>query len=138
MTQAVRTMDHAADLINLARELVGKTSLEIPAFSTLDRIAGHVRAQGNHHYFTQITSRMSKQECSDLDRVLDLATAIRKLMATGYMVTAQAIAELSAYIRWHIARYGEWTVAIADAPPPLDERTYAADLVDTLLRTGVA
>lgn len=73
-----------------------------------------------------------------LSNVLDLGTAIRKLMATGYVVTAQAIAELSPYIRWYIARYGEWSVDIADAPPLLDERAYAADLVDILPRTGVA
>jgi hypothetical protein len=40
-------MDHPADLINVALEVLVKERLEIPAFSTLDRIVGHVRAQIN-------------------------------------------------------------------------------------------
>jgi TnpA family transposase len=73
-----------------------------------------------------------------LSNVLDMSTAIRQLMATGYVVTTQSVAALSPYFRQHIARYGEWSVDIADAPPPLDERAYAADLVEILLHDGVA
>jgi hypothetical protein len=42
------------------------------------------------------------------------------------------VAELSPYLRQHIARYGEWSVDVEEAPPPLDERAYAADLIDLL------
>ena len=73
-----------------------------------------------------------------LSNVLDMSAAIRQLMATGYVVTTQAVAELSPYLRQHIYRYGEWSVDISDAPPPLDERAFASDLVETLLSQGVA
>jgi hypothetical protein len=42
------------------------------------------------------------------------------------------VAELSSYLRQHIARYGEWSVDVEEAPPPLDECAYAADLIDLL------
>jgi TnpA family transposase len=44
-----------------------------------------------------------------LSNVLDMSAAIRTLLATGYIVTTQAVAELSPYLRQHIARYGEWS-----------------------------
>lgn len=73
-----------------------------------------------------------------LSNVLDMSAAIRKLVATGYVVTAQAVAELGPSIRQHIRRYGEWSVDLADAPPPLDEQAFAADMVAHLLEEGVA
>jgi hypothetical protein len=73
-----------------------------------------------------------------LSTVLDTSAAIRQLMATGYVVTTQAVAERSPYLRQHIYRYGEWSVDIGDAPPPLDERAFGNDLVDTLMTQGVA
>jgi TnpA family transposase len=73
-----------------------------------------------------------------LSNVLDMSVAIRTLMATGYVVTIQAVAEISLYLRQHIGRYGEGSVDIADAPPPLDAQAFATDLVDILLRPGVA
>ncbi len=81
-----------------------------------------------HLKFTQLVANAVM-----LSNVLDMSAAIRQLMATGYLVTTQAVAELSPYLRQHIHRYGEWSVNLADAPPPLDERSLAADLVEFLL-----
>ena len=67
-----------------------------------------------------------------LSNVLDMSAAIRQLTMTGVIITTQAVAELSPYLRQHIARYGEWSVDVEEAPPPLDERAYAADLIDLL------
>ena len=67
-----------------------------------------------------------------LSNMLDMSAAIRQLTMTGVIITTQAVAELSPYLRQHIARYGEWSVDVEEAPPPLDERAYAADLIDLL------
>ena len=40
---AAQTMDHPADLINVAIEELIRQRFELPAFSTLDRLVGHVR-----------------------------------------------------------------------------------------------
>lgn len=39
------TMSDPADLINLAIETLTRANVELPAFSTLDRIVGHLRQQ---------------------------------------------------------------------------------------------
>ncbi|MGO7564735.1 DUF4158 domain-containing protein [Rhizobium johnstonii] len=41
ITEAAATMSDPADLINLAIEVLGKASIDLPAFSTLDRLANH-------------------------------------------------------------------------------------------------
>lgn len=38
-------MSDPADLINLSIEVLGKASIELPAFSTLDRLANHLRTK---------------------------------------------------------------------------------------------
>ena len=56
---AAQAKDNPADLINVALEELVKARCELPAFSTLDRLAGEVRAQVNGGLFTLIHSRMS-------------------------------------------------------------------------------
>jgi hypothetical protein len=53
---AALVMDHPPDLINAALETLIKDRYELPAFSTLDRLAGEVRTQiqgaGNPQAYT--------------------------------------------------------------------------------------
>src|SRR2546423_9675427 len=44
LLRAVRTMDNPADMLNAALEELIKQRYELPAFSTLDRLTGRVRA----------------------------------------------------------------------------------------------
>jgi len=41
-------MEHPADLINVAVEELVKERYELPAFSTLDRLVGHIRTIVNN------------------------------------------------------------------------------------------
>jgi len=43
--EAATTMSDPADLINRAIEALGKAATDLPAFSTLERLANHLRAQ---------------------------------------------------------------------------------------------
>jgi hypothetical protein len=43
IAHAAEVMEHPADLINVAIEELVKERHELPAFSTLDRLVGHVR-----------------------------------------------------------------------------------------------
>jgi hypothetical protein len=70
IAQAARIMDHPADLINVALEVLVKERLEIPAFSTLDRIARHVRTQINGSYCAQVARQLTPQEWTALDQLL--------------------------------------------------------------------
>jgi Domain of unknown function (DUF4158) len=67
---AATTMDRNADLINVAIEELVKESYELPAFSTLDRLAGNVRSITNHRLFQQVASKLSPVEQTFLDELL--------------------------------------------------------------------
>ena len=70
MTQAAETMDYPADLINVAIEALVKAHYELPAFSTLDRLAGNIRSIVNTRLFQQVASSLSTLEQTYLDRLL--------------------------------------------------------------------
>ena len=81
---AVTVMDHPADLINVAIEALVKESYELPAFSTLDRLAGHLRALNHTLLFEQVCSQLTQGEQNYLDglinRPIPVATRNHKRM----------------------------------------------------------
>jgi len=69
--QAAQVMDHPADLINVAIEDLVRQRFELPAFSTLDTLATHVRAVVHRRLFATVLERLSDQQCQDLDALLE-------------------------------------------------------------------
>ncbi|MFQ5675733.1 MAG: Tn3 family transposase [bacterium] len=67
---AADTMSDPADLINVAIETLIHNRYELPAFSTLDRLAGHIREQVHQRLYQQITTRLSQQQRHLLDSLL--------------------------------------------------------------------
>lgn len=65
VAQAASVMEHPADLINVAIEYLVKERYELPAFSTLDRLVGHVRSIVNTRLFHQIVAKLSPAEEED-------------------------------------------------------------------------
>jgi hypothetical protein len=70
MEQAALVMDHPPDLINAALETLIKDCYELPAFSTLDRLAGEVRTQVNERWCAQILARIPDKDRQRLDQGL--------------------------------------------------------------------
>jgi TnpA family transposase len=66
--------DHPADLINVAIEELVKERYELPAFSTLDRLVGHIRASVNNRLFSRISTGLSQVEQIYLDQLLSADT----------------------------------------------------------------
>jgi TnpA family transposase len=62
--------DHPADLINVAIEELVKERYELPAFSTLDRLVGHIRASVNNRLFSRVSTGLSEVEQIYLDQLL--------------------------------------------------------------------
>ena len=56
---AAEVKDHPADLINIAIEKLVKERYELPAFSTLDRLVGHIRSVVNTRLFKRVARRLS-------------------------------------------------------------------------------
>nr|WP_255290531.1 DUF4158 domain-containing protein [Bacillus cereus] len=67
---ASHVMDHPPDLINVAIEELIKERYELPAFSTLDRLARRVRTLVNSQLCHIVMTRLSKQEKHKLDELL--------------------------------------------------------------------
>jgi hypothetical protein len=68
---AAAVKDNPADLINIALEELVRRRFELPAFSTLDRMAGDIRQEVNEGNFALIRGRM---EAGARDRMLAMFT----------------------------------------------------------------
>ena len=71
-------MDNPADLLNVAIEELVRLRFELPAFSTLDRMVGHVRARVNRALFAQVRSQLTPQEVAQLQALLDTKLTARR------------------------------------------------------------
>ena len=68
--RAAAVMDMPADLINVAIEELLKQSCELPAFSTLDRLVGHTRAQVNQRLCQEVAQQITPALREQLDGLL--------------------------------------------------------------------
>lgn len=67
---AAAVMDNPADLINVAIEQLVRDRIELPAFSTLDRLARRIRTVVNGRYFASIAGQLTRDESQQLDDLL--------------------------------------------------------------------
>jgi TnpA family transposase len=68
--EAATTMSDPADLINRAIEALGKAATDLPAFSTLERLANHLRAQVHARLYDQVAARLKVGDVAALDALL--------------------------------------------------------------------
>ena len=62
--------DHPADLINVAIEELVRQRYELPAFSTLDRLASHICSIVNTRLFKRVARKLSLTQRQNIDRLL--------------------------------------------------------------------
>lgn len=62
--------DHPADLINVAIEELVRQRYELPAFSTLDRLACHIRSIVNSRLFKRVARKLSPTDRQNIDGLL--------------------------------------------------------------------
>jgi TnpA family transposase len=70
IAQAAEVMEHPADLINVAVEKLVKERYELPAFSTIDRLVGHIRTVVNNRLFHRIVKAMTPAQRELVDRLI--------------------------------------------------------------------
>src|SRR5205814_2803500 len=70
MHQAAQAMNNPADIINAAIETLLNEHCELPAFSTLDRIARRIRTLVNGGIYQRILARLSESERAALSALL--------------------------------------------------------------------
>ncbi len=120
---AAQTMDNPADLINVAIEELVRQRYELPAFSTLDRLARRVRTLVNRGLFASVQARLDDDQQSRLDRLLEADpdperrySAFNRLKEPPRSVTLTHMREWQAHLAWLLA-LGETARPLAGIPP---------------------
>ncbi len=120
---AAQTMDNPADLINVAIEELIRRRYELPAFSTLDRLARRVRTLVNRGVFAQVQARLDDDQQSRLEHLLDpdsdperRYSAFNRLKEPPRSVTLTHMREWQAHLAWLLA-LGETARPLAGIPP---------------------
>ena len=116
VSDAAATMDNPADLINVALEKLIKERYELPAFSTLDRLVGRVRALVNRRFFQTVLSRLSESDIARLDLLLlvDERTHRSSYHRLKQLPKQPTLSHLQEWLD-HL----EWLTALGDIAGPL-------------------
>ncbi|SFP68381.1 Tn3 family transposase [Salibacterium halotolerans] len=68
--QSAETMDHPADLVSVAVAELVNHSYELPAFSTLDRLARRIRRLINEQYFQNVFEQLPQEKRQHIEQLL--------------------------------------------------------------------
>lgn len=129
--RAAQVMDNPADLINVVIEELVAARYELPAFSTLDRLIGHVRALVNGRLCATVLARLSPAWQAHLETFLDTANpqrraALNLLKAVPENATLAHLRELQAHLAWLLS----FDAATVGGVPGDQEPLTVAQLLD--------
>jgi hypothetical protein len=115
--EAAETMSDPADLINRAVEILQAGSIDLPAFSTLDRLVNRLRAEVHTHIYNRVATRVTAEHAAILDTLLirpenSTTTGFNRLKLTPGPATPTTI-------RIWIERLG-WLAGLIDPDPMLE------------------
>ena len=102
---AAEVKNNPPDLINVALEMLVKESLELPAFSTLDAMAGRIRREVNTAMFERVASRIGLPERVGLEALLEVAgpaakSPFNRLEQPAGRASWSGFREQVAHLRW--------------------------------------
>ncbi|MBB5405762.1 hypothetical protein HDG41_007858 [Paraburkholderia sp. JPY162] len=113
-------MDQPVDIINATIDDLIAQDVELPAFSTLDRIAEQIHAKTQARLFRRVAARLTDEQKRDLDRLLarDLSSrqsAHNRIKRHARRPSRQHLDLLIDQITW-LDEIGGFTVALAGVP----------------------
>lgn len=128
--EAAQVMDNPADLINAAIETLIKERYELPAFSTLDRLARCVRLLVNRRFWERICARLTSSDFGRLDDLLlpdakAFRTPFNSLKNLPKKPTLKNLQEMLNHLEWLLG-LGDFDAVIKDIPP-LKIKHFAAE-----------
>lgn len=126
---AAETMSDPADLINIAVEELFKTNIELPAFSTLDRLVNHRRQHVHTAIFTRVTARLSNAQKMRLDDLLELPDGQQ---VTGFTRIKQSAGTPT------ITHIRKWSQRLDWLKTLLDPKPFLMDIAHTKIRQFAA
>ena len=124
-----QTMSDPADLISAAVEALVQANIELPAFSTLDRLVSTLRQEVQETLYQRITGTLSDEQRQTLDALLDVPEGDRlnrfsRLKQTPGPPTLKHVRE--------------WTERLAALDGLLDPRPFLKDIPHTQVRQFAA
>jgi Tn3 transposase DDE domain/Domain of unknown function (DUF4158) len=128
--RAVRTMENPADLINAAIDELVKQRYEIPAFSTLDRLVGRIRALVYGRIFRRVATLITPEVQLVFETLLDAGTPVHRsyFSLLKLVPPSPTLSHLKAWqdrLTW-LLQLGSMEPLVHDIPPAL-VRHFAAE-----------
>jgi len=127
--EAAETMSDPADLINIAVEELFKANIELPAFSTLDRLVNHRRQQVHNAMFSRVTLRLSDAQKTRLDDLLKVPDGEQ---VTGFTRIKQSAGTPT------ITHIRKWSQRLDWLKALLDPKPFLTDIAHTKIRQFAA
>ncbi len=123
LLRAIRTMDNPADLINAILEELIKQRYELPAFSTLDRLVGRVRAWVYGRIYRAVTSRMTPEIQHELETLFEVEpslhrSAFSRLKQVPQSPTLSHVKVWQDHLNW-LRELGSMEPLLKDIPPAI-------------------
>lgn len=114
---AAETMSDPADLINRAAEALQAASIDLPAYGTLDRMAGRIRAEVHQRIYDRVAARLAPGQAEALDALLtkppgSVVTGFNRLKQAPGPATPKTVGQWTERL--------EWLAGLPDPVPPLD------------------
>ncbi len=140
-----RTKENLVDIINAMLEILVKESIELPAFSTLERIAYSARARANTTYFRTITQLLNPATKDTLEALLSTKTESgvtywQVLKSEPKKPSVNGLTEFTAHTAWVKDLY-EKVGPLPEIPEEkraqfiLEARAYTADRMKAMQST---
>jgi TnpA family transposase len=126
---AALTMSDPADLINVAIETLVQANVELPAYSTLDRLVGHVRHQVHESLYRAITAGLTEAQGERLDALLEVPPG-ESISGIARLKESPGPATLK-----HIR---QWAERLAELDAILDPKPLLAGVAHTKIRQFAA
>lgn len=126
---AALTMSDPADLINVAIETLMQAHVELPAYSHLDRLVGHVRHQVHESLYRSIIAGLTEAQSARLDALLEVPPG-EHISGIAHLKESPGPATLK-----HIRR---WTQRLAELDDIIDPKPFLVEIAHTKIRQFAA
>ncbi len=126
---AALTMSDPADLINVAVECLIKANIELPAFSTLDRLVGHIRQTVHGKLYSKITDTLTQEQQDTLESLL---TVLPDKSVTQFNLLKQSPGTPT------LSNIRLWVDHLHDIEPILDPAPFLVKIPHTKIRQFAA
>jgi TnpA family transposase len=119
--RASAVLDDPVDIVNAMIEELQRESIELPAYSTLDRFAGRAHAAADRRLFRRTMRHISGEQRQALDQLLTVEfersfSAFQTLKASAKKATLSHLAELLSHLEW-LESLGNIDAVLAEVPP---------------------